>query len=31
MEGGEAIINGVDEHFWYICLLGSLASVTDSS
>jgi hypothetical protein len=31
MERGEAIINGVAEYFLYICLLGSRASVTDSS
>ena len=29
--GGGAIMNDVAEHFLYICLLGSLASVTDGS
>jgi len=31
MDGGEAITNGVVERFWCICLIGSLASVTDGS
>jgi len=31
MDGGELILNGVTEHFCYICFLGSLASGTGGS